>query len=140
MKNSHGSFLILMKKKTLIAFLILVLFLAGYFAIIFYSNILSYMEFSSQTDLKVDGIINTLNRVQMHIYELEDEFRTKTKVTMEIMTDALRPHVIDNAYDGPEYFEDKAVEGNYDGVIVQVEEGNIIYPERKDLSFPKERI
>ena len=92
--------------KTLTAFIILALLLAVFLGVTLYTNILSYMELSSQADLKVSGMVDTLNRVQDHINALETEFRTKTENTMELMSMALRPFVKENTYNGPEVFED----------------------------------
>ena len=103
--------------KTLTAFIILALLLAVFLGVTLYTNILSYMELSSQADLKVSGMVDTLNRVQDHINALETEFRTKTENTMELMSMALRPFVKENTYDGPEVFEDEATDGNYDGIV-----------------------
>lgn len=115
--------------KTLIAFLILVLLLGVFLAVTLYTSILSYMEVSSQADLKVSGMIDTLNRVQDHITTLETEFRSKTENTMELMSLALRPLVRDNMYEGPEIFEDVSQNRASDGIVVRVENGSVIYPQ-----------
>lgn len=73
------------KHKTLIAFIILVLLLGVYLAVTLYSSILSYMEISTQADLKVSGIVDTLNRVQDRIDALETEFHEKAENFMELM-------------------------------------------------------
>ena len=118
--------------KTFIAFIILALLLAVFLGVTFYTNILSYMEVSSQSDLKVKGMVDTLNRTQDHINALETEFRTRTENTMELMCTALRPHVEGDTYNGPEVFADEAVERNFDGVVIRIEEGKVTYP--KDFS------
>lgn len=114
--------------KALTAFIILALLLAVFLGVTLYTNILSYMELSSQADLKVSGMVDTLNRVQDHINALETEFRTKTENTMELMSMALRPFVKENTYDGPEVFEDEATDGNYDGIVFRIENGKAVYP------------
>ena len=116
-------------KKTLIAFLILILLLGVFLAVTYYTSILSYMEISSQADLKVRGMVDTLNRVQDHLSVLETEFREKTENTMEMMSIALRPFVKENTYDGPDIFMDKAVDGNVDGIVIRLDNGTVIYPE-----------
>ncbi len=115
--------------KTLIAFVILAISLAVFLGVTYYTNILSYMEVSSQADLKVRGMIDTLNHVQNHINILESDFRKKTENTMELMCIALRPYIKDNTYKGPKIFADKATEGNNDGIVIQIENGKVIYPE-----------
>lgn len=109
------------KHKTLIAFIILVLLLGVYLAVTLYSSILSYMEISTQADLKVSGIVDTLNRVQDRIDALETEFHEKAENFMELMCTALRPLINGNRYEGPEIFDD--------GVVVKAENGSIVYPE-----------
>ena len=76
-------------KKTFIAFVILALMLMVFLGVTFYTNILSYMEVSSQADLKARGMVDTLNRTQDHINALETEFRIRTENTMELMCSAL---------------------------------------------------
>lgn len=115
------------KNKTVIAFIILALLLVIFFGITLYTSILSYMEVSSQADLKVSGMIDTLNRVQDQINDLEAEFRIKTENTMELMCTALRPFVHGENYDGPEVFAD--------GVVVQYQKGSLSYPESFSGSF-----
>ena len=117
------------KHKTLIAFIILALLLAVFLGVTLYTNILSYMEVSSQADLKVSGMVDTLNRVQDQINALETEFRDKTENTMELMSKTLRPFVKKNTYNGPEIFKDESLNGNYDGLVVRIENGEVFYPE-----------
>ena len=117
------------KHKTLIAFIILALLLAIFLGVTLYTNILSYMEVSSQADLKVSGMVDTLNRVQDQINALEMEFRDKTENTMELMCKTLRPFVQKNTYNGPEIFKDESLNGNYDGIVVRIENGEVFYPE-----------
>ena len=116
-------------KKTLIAFLILILLIGVFLAVTYYTSILSYMEVSSQADLKVRGMVNTLSRVQDHINSLETEFRDKTENTMEMMCSSLRSFVKKNSYDGPEIFTDEAAEENAYGIVIRIENGNVTYPE-----------
>jgi len=116
-------------RKTLIAFCLLLLLLVVFMGITLYSNILSYMEVSSQSDLKVSGMVNTLNRVQEQINTLETEYRKKTENVMELMCVALRPYVNENTYTGPEIFIDESMNRSNDGIVVRVENGDIIYPE-----------
>ena len=116
-------------KKTLIAFLLLILLIGAFLAVTYYTSILSYMEISSQADLKVRGMVDTLNRVQDHLSVLETEFREKTENTMEMMSIALRPFVKEDTYYGPDIFMDKAVNGNVDGIVIRSDNGNVIYPE-----------
>ena len=54
--------------KTLTAFIILALLLAVFLGVTLYTNILSYMELSSQADLKVSGMVDTLNRVHFFFF------------------------------------------------------------------------
>ena len=110
--------------KTLITFVILALMLCIFAGVTIYTSILSYMEVSSQAELKVSGMIDTLNHVQEHIDSLEEEFLQRTDSSMEMMCIALRPLVHGDTYDGPEIFED--------GLVVQNKNGKIIYP--KDFS------
>ncbi len=116
-------------KKTLIAFLILILLIGVFLTVTYYTSILSYMEVSSQADLKVRGMVNTLSRVQDHINSLETEFRDKTENTMEMMCSSLRSFVKKNSYDGPEIFTDEAAEENAYGIVIRIENGNVTYPE-----------
>ena len=116
-------------RKPLFAFGLLLLLLAIFMGITLYSNILSYMEVSSQDDLKVSGMVNTLNRVQEQINTLETEYRTKTENIMELMCIALRPYVKGNTYDGPEIFVDDSTNRSNDGIVVRVENDQVIYPE-----------
>ena len=44
-----------------------------------------------------------------------------------------RPHVNGDTYDGPEVFTDEVAGRNYDGVVIRIEEGRVIYP--KDFPF-----
>ncbi|MBR6089837.1 MAG: hypothetical protein IKP86_07880, partial [Anaerolineaceae bacterium] len=117
---------ILKKHKAVVAFIVLLLLLGVFVAATLYSSILSYMEVSSsKADLKVSGMVETLNRVQERIDTLEEEFKEKTENTLELMCTALRPFAKGGEYTGPEVFED--------GVVVRVDENNgIVYPE----SFP----
>ena len=80
-------------RKSIIAFILLLLLIGVFMGITLYSNILSYMQVSSQDDLKVSGMVNTLNRVQDQINTLETEYRTKTENILELMSIALRPYV-----------------------------------------------
>ena len=114
--------------KTLIAFVILALLLAVFLGVTLYTNILSYMEVSSQADLKVKGMVDTLKRTQDHINALETEFRTRTENTRELMCTALRTHVKDGTYDGPEVFTDEAADRNFDGIVIRIEKGKVTYP------------
>ena len=116
-------------RKPLFAFGLLFLLLAIFMGITLYSNILSYMEVSSRDDLKVSGMVNTLNRVQEQINTLESEYRTKTENMMELMCIALRPYVKGATYDGPEIFIDDSTNRSNDGIVVRVENNQVIYPE-----------
>ena len=112
------------KHKILISFIVLALLLCVFIGAAFYSSILSYMKVSSQSELKINGMIDTLNRVQEYVSSLEAEFLERTENTMEIMRIALKPLVRGGQYDGPDAFED--------GVVVQVKNGEVIYP----VTFP----
>lgn len=114
---------ILKKHKAVVAFIVLLLLLGVFVAATLYSSILSYMEVSSsQADLKVSGMVETLNRVQERIDALEEEFHGKTENTMEMMCTALRSFAEGSEYTGPEVFED--------GVVVRIgKDGGIVYPE-----------
>ncbi|MBQ4512350.1 MAG: mechanosensitive ion channel family protein [Anaerolineaceae bacterium] len=117
-------------RKTFIAFGLLLLLLVIFMGITLYTNILSFMEVSSQADLKVSGMVNTLTRVQEQINSQESEYRTKTENMMELMCLALRPYVKENTYNGPELFIDESNERSNDGIVVRIEDnGNVIYPE-----------
>ena len=116
-------------RKSIIAFIFLLLLIGVFMGITLYSNILSYMQVSSQDDLKVSGMVNTLNRVQDQINTLESEYRTKTENILELMAIALRPYVKDNTFSGPELFLDESIARSNDGIVVRAENGKIIYPE-----------
>ncbi len=118
---------IMKNHKSVIAFVILVLMLCLFLGITLYTSILSYMEISSQAELKVSGMIDTLNRVQKHIDFLEEEFRERTENSMEMMCIALRPLIQGDTYTGPAVFED--------GVVVKVRNGKVIYPDEFSGSF-----
>ncbi len=113
--------------KTLIAFIALGVLVCIFIGITLYTSILSYMEVSSQAELKVSGMIDTLNRVQEHIDSLDEEFRERTANSMEMMCIALRPLVHGDTFDGPGIFED--------GVVVRVDKGEVIYPDGFTGSF-----
>ena len=122
--------IIMKNRKTFIAFGLLLLLLVIFMGITLYTNILSFMEVSSQADLKVSGMVNTLTRVQEQINSQESEYRTKTENMMELMCLALRPYVKENTYNGPELFIDESNERSNDGIVVRIEDnGNVIYPE-----------
>lgn len=116
-------------RKSIIAFILLLLLIGVFMGITLYSNILSYMQVSSQDDLKVSGMVNTLNRVQDQINTLESEYRTKTENILELMAIALRPYVKDNTFSGPELFVDESIARSNDGIVVRAENGKNIYPE-----------
>lgn len=109
------------KNKILISFIVLALLLCAFVGITLYTSILSYMEVSSQAELKINGMIDTLNRVQANIDALEAEFRVRTENTMEMMSIALRPLIHGETYEGPTIFED--------GVVVQIANNKLIYPD-----------
>lgn len=106
--------------KTLIAFIVLLLLLGVYIGITLTSSILSYMKVSSQAQLKIDGMVDTLNRVQENIDALSESFREQTENSIELMRIALSPSIQEDTYEGPEIFND--------GVVVRIKDGQIIYP------------
>ncbi len=109
------------KHKTLIAFIVLALLLLVFLGITFYTSILSYMKISTQAELKVSGMVDTLNRVQTIIDSLEEEFRVRTENSLELMCAALQPLIHDGNFEGADTFED--------GVVVKAENGGIVYPD-----------
>lgn len=108
-------------RKTITAFIVLVMMLLLFLGITLYTSILSYMEVSSQAELTVRGMIEMLNHVQTNIDSLEDDFKKITENSMEMMCIALQTRIHGENYTGPESFED--------GVVVKAEDGMIIYPE-----------
>ena len=115
------------KHKTLITFIVLILLLCVFVGITLYTNILSYMKVTSQAELKINGMIETLNHVQDNIDTLGAEFRERTENTMEMMVTALSPLIRGENYDEPAVFED--------GVVVRAENGQIVYPDDFSGSF-----
>lgn len=109
------------KHKILISFIVLFLMLGVFIGITLYTSILSYMEVSSQAELKINGMVDTLNRVQEYIDSMGAEFRDLTENAMELMCYALSLRVDGDSYSGPEIFGD--------AVVVRYKDDEIIYPE-----------
>ncbi len=118
-----------MKKfKTLFAFVILILLVAGFVALAFSGNILSSKKISSRRELKVGSMVDTIKRVEEQLTLMDSHFDRLTGSSANLMAYALRQLVTDRGYEGPEVFDN--------GIVIRIENGMIVYPETTSIRFP----
>ena len=117
------------KNKTLIAFIILILLLAGFVAIALSGKIITPGGLSSRQELKVSSMVDTIKRVEDQVTLIDSQFSMVTEASADLMVYALEQFVTENGYDGPDVFDH--------GIIVRAEKGEIVYPETAAVRFPE---
>ncbi|MBQ6509096.1 MAG: mechanosensitive ion channel [Flexilinea sp.] len=117
------------KNKTLIAFVILILLLAGFVALALSGKIIPPRELSSRQELKVSSMVDTIKRVEDQVTLIDSQFSRVTEASADLMAYALAQFVTGNGYEGPEILDN--------GVVVRIEKGTIVYPRNAAVRFPE---
>ncbi len=117
------------KYKTLIAFVILILLLAGFIALAFSGKILTPKVLSSRQELKVNSMVDTIKRVDDQIGLIDTQFSQVTESTANLTAYALSQFASEKGYEGPEVFDH--------GIVIRIEKDKIVYPETASIRFPE---
>ena len=117
------------KYKTLIAFILLILLLAGFIALVYNGRVAAPEVFSARQDLKVTGMVDTIRQVDSQITLLDRQFSRIKGSSADLMAYGLGQLTSENGYEGPESFDN--------GIIVRIEDGKIVYPRAVKVRFPE---
>ena len=100
------------KYKTLIAFIVLILLLAGFIALVYNGRVAAPEVFSARQDLKVTGMVDTIRQVDSQITLLDRQFSRIKGSSANLMAYGLGQLTSEDGYKGPESFDN--------GIVVRI--------------------
>ena len=115
-------------RNPIFAFALLILLLAGMGILLYYVSIISsIMKIELRNEMKLEGAVNTINKISEGIKGYSERERNKTQNTVKLMCTALKKYITENGYEGPEIFDE--------GVVLRIKNNELVYPDGFSASF-----
>ena len=109
-------------RNPIFAFVLLILLLAAMGILLYYVSIISsIIKIELKNDMKLEGAVDTINKISEGINNNLQKERNKTLNNVKMTTAVLKQYVTEDGYEGPEIIDE--------GVVLRVKNNKIVYPD-----------